>query len=38
MEIIESGEALKEDKGPESTRSENRQLICAIACGGMTLR
>jgi hypothetical protein len=38
MRIIESGEVLKNDKHPGSARTENRQPICAIACGGLPLK
>jgi hypothetical protein len=38
MKIIESGEAANNDKGAPPARTENRQRICAIACGGLPLR
>jgi hypothetical protein len=37
-EIIESGEPSNNDKASPSARRENRQRICAIACGGLPLK
>jgi hypothetical protein len=38
MKIIESGEVPRNDKRFRSARTENRQRICTIACGGLPLK